>query len=367
MNNPASAALPERKCTYRCALLADLHRRPGSCDFAPEISQRECPLATGEWNPRRAGDLADILVMDADRRSRRWRPILCLESHERAMHVAAGVDALHNLLPNVAAFGKVQRVLLAGLLRQIAFPKVNSEARYASNNAVDFQRIASHGLGSGGLQPIPNFVGVLGGKPDLVPIQVRLRAARDRDAGAAPNHVAHLASFQLRHLIPRIGQHLASLRPDNADTANFVANVGDLDVVHDDVAIEDGGDGGRLLPVGRYQQVLATVVGNKVSLDASLRAEQKAVHAVARSKVTNVVGDHSVEPADAVFATQHQLGLPAHVKNRAAFEQHAKFSRGIAKRRRRLRSAIAAETSAGGRELLLGGRNTHTEPLIIAE
>ncbi len=120
---------------YCGALLADLHAGAGRGDLAPHISQRQRPLATRKWNPRCAGDLAHILVAGADFGSRlgsRRRISFHFEADKHAMHVAARANALHDLLPDVAAFGEVQRVLLAGLLRQIAFSQIDAEARHAA-------------------------------------------------------------------------------------------------------------------------------------------------------------------------------------------------------------------------------------------
>src|SRR5208337_504938 len=192
-------------------------------------------------------------------------------------------------------------------------------------------------------------------------------AARDRDTDVSPHRVAYLTSLQLLDLNARIRQHVVRFRPSHSNRRQLIADVGYLDIIHDDVTIEDGGDRRRLCAVGGNQQIIAAIVGDQISLNASLRAEQKAVHAVPVSKIANVVRDHPVQPADAVFAGQHQLGLPAHVKNGATFEQRAKLRHRITKRSWRLRPAIAAEAGARGRELLLNRCNTHTQYLIIAK
>ena len=111
----------------------------------------------------------------------------------------------------------------------------------------------------------------------------------------------------------------------------LVADVGDLDIVHDDVAVEDGGDGGRLLAIGGHQQIVAAIVGDQFALIASLGVQQKAVNAVIQRQIANVVGDHAVQPAHAVFAAEHQFGLPAQVEQAAALEQRAKFRRSVPK------------------------------------
>ncbi len=122
-----------------------------------------------------------------------------------------------------------------------------------------------------------------------------------------------------------------------------------------------------MLAVGGDQQIVPAIVGNQVSLDAPLRAEDKAVHATSGREVADVVGDHAIQPAHAVLSRQHQLGLPAHVEEGTALQQGMEFSRGITEIGRRFRAAIHPQVRAAGRELLLKGSNTHTESLIIAK
>src|ERR1019366_2027004 len=225
------------------AVLADLHRSAGRCGFAPHVAERQRPLATRKWNPRCAGYLSHILVVSTNfgSRSRRLgsRMSLHFEAGEHAMHVAARANSLHNLLPDVETLGEIQRVFLSSLLRQIAFPKINSEARYSSDDAIEFEGIAAHGRDAGRDQGVPDCVHVLGSEPDLVSVHLRLGATRNRDANFAPHCVDHLPGFELRDVQTSRRQNLARLRAGHANRGQLVADVGDLDIVHDDVTIED--------------------------------------------------------------------------------------------------------------------------------
>src|ERR1039458_9005423 len=220
-------------------LLADLHRSAGRRGFAPHIAERQRPLATGKWNPRRAGDLSHILVVRADLGSRRRklgsRMSLHFEAGEHAMHVAARANSLHNLLPDVAALGEIQRVLLSRLLRQIAFPKINSEARCSPDDAIEFEGIAAHGREAGRDQRVPDCVHVLGSEPDLESIHLRLRATRNGNPNIAPHCVDHLPRFELRDVQTGRRQYHTRLRAGHANRAQLVADVGDLDIVHDEI------------------------------------------------------------------------------------------------------------------------------------
>src|SRR5664279_4808309 len=290
---------------------------------------------------------------------------LHFEASEHAMHVAARADSLHDLLPDVAALGEIQRVLLSGLLRQIAFAKINSKARYPSDDGIEFKGIAAGRHGAGQDQGVPDCIHVLRGKPDLESIHLRLRAARDGDANFAPYGVDHLPGFELRDVQTGSRQNFARLRACHANRGELVADVGNLDVVHDDVTIKYLGYRRLLLAVGGDQKVVAAVVGDQVSLDAPLGVKNEAVHTVPRRKVADIVRDHAVQPAHPILSGQHQLGLPAHVEESATLQQRPEFNRGIAQVRGSFRAPMDAEAGAGGRKLLLKGSNTHTEYLII--
>src|SRR5664279_2490030 len=292
---------------------------------------------------------------------------LHFEAGEHPMHVAARADSLHDLLPDVAALGEIQRVLLSGLLRQIAFSKINSKARYPSDDAIEFEGVAADGCGAGRDQGVPDCIHVLRGKPDLESIHLRLRAAREGNTNIAPYGVDHLPEFELRDVQTGSRQNFARLRACHANRGELVADVGDLDVVHDDVTIKYLGYRRLLLAVGGDQKVVAAVVGDQVSLDAPLSAKDEAVHPVPRRKVADIVRDHAVQPAHSILSGQHQLGLPAHVEEGATLQQRSKFSRGIAEVRGSFRAAIHAQARAAGRKLLLKRRNAHTESLIIAK
>ena len=51
-------------------------------------------------------------------------------------------------------------------------------------------------------------------------------------------------------------QNMTRLRASHANRGELVADVGDFDIVHDDVAIKNLGDFRRLLAVGGDQQVV---------------------------------------------------------------------------------------------------------------
>ncbi len=180
-----------------------------------------------------------------------------------------------------------------------------------------------------------------------------MRTASNRNADLAPDRVDHLPGLELRNINPCIGQNLAGLRTGNANRAQLVADVLDLDVIHDDVALQQRGDLGRLLAIGRRQQIITAVVGNQIALIVSLRSQDEAVNSMVRRQIADVVGDHAIQPAHAISAAEDQLGLPAHVEHGAALKQGLELGRHIAEAGWRLGAAIVSQARSRGRQLIL--------------
>ncbi len=68
------------------------------------------------------------------------------------MYVAAGTDALDDLLAEVAALGEVQGAGLGGLLREVAVADVVAVERGAFEDAEAFEALGVGGDGAGGEQ-----------------------------------------------------------------------------------------------------------------------------------------------------------------------------------------------------------------------
>ena len=65
-----------------------------------------------------------------------------------------------------------------------------------------------------------------------------MRAARDGNANLAPHRVDHLPGLELRNIDTAVVRISRDFRAGNANRGQLVADVLDLDIVHDDVAIE---------------------------------------------------------------------------------------------------------------------------------
>ena len=65
------------------------------------------------------------------------------------MHVATGADAFDDLLPDIAALGEVERVLLISFLRQIAGAYVGAILRKPDHDAKLLQCLGAHWQSAG--------------------------------------------------------------------------------------------------------------------------------------------------------------------------------------------------------------------------
>src|SRR5579862_9691271 len=106
---------------------ADRNLAPRHSHFAPDIAQSRISFARRRLHHPDAGDLADFLFRGEDLVSRRNGPCaLDQETGKLPVHVPPRPDALHNLLPNIATFVKVERARLFGLLWQITLANIDA-------------------------------------------------------------------------------------------------------------------------------------------------------------------------------------------------------------------------------------------------
>jgi len=90
---------------------------------------------------------------------------------------------------------------------------------------------------------------------------------------------------------------------DDGETGAIVGDVGEFYVVHDDEAVEEGEEVGDLCGGGFEEKGVWCCEDVGVALNAALNAEEEVVVPLAGLELLDGVGDHAVEPADAVFAS----------------------------------------------------------------
>ena len=88
--------------------------------FAADVAEGELDWPGGQRDGGDAGQFAHRLAFRSERGAGLGQSAAEFEAGKSSVDVAARVDALDDLLAQVAAFGEVQRAGLCGLLRQVA-------------------------------------------------------------------------------------------------------------------------------------------------------------------------------------------------------------------------------------------------------
>src|ERR1700733_13620904 len=97
--------------------------------------------------------------------------------------------------------------------------------------------------------------------------------------------------------------------------------------------IEGGENLFRLPAVGINGDGFSAIVSVEVAKNVSLRIQQEGVRAVIHGKVTDIVGDHAVQPAHAIAARKRDFGAEAEIVNAAILAQLLELGLRIAKAR----------------------------------
>ncbi len=114
------------------------------------------------------------------------------------MHVAAGADALDDLLAEVAAFGEVQGAGLAGLLREFAVADVGAVEGSSFENAQPFEALWFAKMRAGVLEGFGELCQCVRGiGPELESRHERAVGMNDGDVDAVPGDVLHGEWFEI--------------------------------------------------------------------------------------------------------------------------------------------------------------------------
>src|ERR1700756_1580777 len=209
---------------------------------------------------------------------------------------------------------------------------------------MDFERFGTDGRGAVFYQSVPRLSDVARSQPQLVSLECSILAANGRALRAftvtCALRLKDLQRVRVWDGNPRGGQHLARLRPANAQHSNRIAQVLNLDVVHDDVVVERREYLLNLAAVGVDHDRLTPVIHIKIAQDVSLRIQQKGMHTLPGCQVANVVRYHPVQPANAVAAGERNLGTIPEVIDPTVLAEPREFRVPIAEARRSRRAAI---------------------------
>src|SRR5713226_8732008 len=130
---------------HRCGSVATLNDASWRVGFLADVAHSE----DARWVPGLggSGDVADVFAVQRQRRIRLGHRIAGEEQFDAAaVYLAAGADALDNLLAGVAAFGVADvAVLQAGFVRDLFFAEVIAEPWDALGEPQSAQRCVAHG------------------------------------------------------------------------------------------------------------------------------------------------------------------------------------------------------------------------------
>src|SRR6516164_4718274 len=141
------------------------------------------------------------------------------------MKNGAGANALHDLLSDVTALDEAERMLLLGLLRQIALAQIKPVARNTANDTIPLKRLAADRRHARGAKRSPHGVRFFPGEPDFVAIHVGMGVARDRNANVPPYQIDYLAGRESSNLDACVSQPDCALRPGHCNGRQLVADV----------------------------------------------------------------------------------------------------------------------------------------------
>jgi len=232
------------------------------------------------------------------------------QSRATAIDVATGADALHNLLPGVAALRVVDvAVLEACFVRDGPIVEIVAVPRYAGLEAQGIENLVAHRPAAGLVrcrgEHLPKSGDVLARGDELPAGLAEVRNAHDAGVHRAYLHFAvrvhsHRVELQPAHFMHERG----SAGSFDGERAEANRGVVERDVVHDDEFVERLES---LLPnrtVREQEEAIGQGVSANLGQDVSLRVEQQAQVAVAGRQILHSVGGDGVQVADAVGAVE---------------------------------------------------------------
>src|SRR5262249_52479711 len=95
-------------------------------------------------------------------------------------------------------------------------------------------------------------------------------------------------------------EHGLGIRTGDGDDGEAVESRLDLDLVHDDVAAQDGNEPLPLGEVDLKNEALRPVEDVQIAQNVALGIQNKGINPLVRGEITHVIGDHSIQPATPV-------------------------------------------------------------------
>ncbi len=276
-----------------------------------EIAESEERGTTGEFDACDAGQLADGLFGCAgfvERGSGGWQFVGEDEAGEGAVQVAAGADAFDDLLAEIAAFAEVEGAGGGtdggGLLGEVFVTNVYAEERCAFGDAELVE-----GFGVREDRTVGEECGGEGGDGCVVGPELKAgdEGAVGLEEGDGTGELDEGEGREGGGVYAGGGEDGGGVRAGEKE-AGLVLEGLELDVVHDDEALEVGDERRELVAGGFEEDRVGFEKDGGVGLDAALGVEEEGVAAVAGGEGLDGVGGHAVEPADTVVSGDAEPG-----------------------------------------------------------
>src|ERR1700685_1667929 len=125
-----------------------------SSGLAPQITERHLPISLDQRQNCAPGNFADFLILffaffdGQNFRPRRRQLAIKQKRPKLPMHGTSRAYALHDLLPEIAAFSEIQRAPMACLLRQVSLAYIHAITRDSVSDSLKLQSFKTKLQGS---------------------------------------------------------------------------------------------------------------------------------------------------------------------------------------------------------------------------
>src|SRR5215469_3441199 len=304
--------------------------RSGGGFLAAKIAHADEGIPCG--GKTRSGDIADLLAVARKGSIRRGRlGSFETQAHADAVDLAAGAHAFDDFLSGVTAFrvGDV-RVLEAGFVWNLFFAEVVAEPRIALFEPDGVQRFVARRCSANRAcrieQGFPEFGYALARRKEFA-AGVTAGGATDQKArDPVRGNFAGFAFDEVGQLHPSyLLDSVCGAGAFEGQRSIFGREVGQGDIVHDDVFVERGNQPLANHGVRDAKQFLRAGVGFDFRLDMPLRVEKERDIGMIFGEVFDVVGQDRVQVAYAIGPGEPKISLVVLVDERYGFAERAVF------------------------------------------
>ncbi len=230
--------------------------------------------------------------------------------------MAARTNALHNFLPEVAAFLEMQSVHLLGFLRERVLGNLAAVPRHEVLYS-DCLRVFRRGRdGARAFHRRDGLIFTLDGAVDANAMRACCRNGCDEEIAAF-----HVREAMMRRGEPALRRDFGCLRALKSQRKRFVRDVCERHIVGDDVAIQMLENRPPRFRIGVEKEVIFETKQDRIGQNASLGVQEKYIDPVARLHLLHMVRGHGVQQARSVFAGYADSAAPGEIEQARALQK----------------------------------------------